>query len=89
VGVRGCLQPGEDRAALSLALIEDTLSAMPVPPQAVSHLQGPSLQMRYVSHLPAWVWSGYCQGTVRVQSGYSQVQKGWVLGAGLGGSLAA
>jgi hypothetical protein len=42
------LQPVADKAQLSSAIITDTLAALPVSPQAVSHVQGPILEVHQV-----------------------------------------
>jgi hypothetical protein len=43
------MQPVADKAELSSAIITDTLAALPVPPQTVSHVQGPILEVHQVS----------------------------------------
>lgn len=43
------MQPVADKAELSSAIITDTLAALPVPPQTVSHVKGPILEVHQVS----------------------------------------
>lgn len=42
------LQPVADKAQLSSAIVTDTLAALPVSPQAISHVQGPILEVHQV-----------------------------------------
>lgn len=49
-----CLQMGRDkRRALSEALVQDTLSALPVKPTAVSNVQGPFVEVSRVGEATA------------------------------------
>jgi hypothetical protein len=43
------VQPVADKAELSSAIITDTLAALPVPPETVSHVQGPILEVHQVT----------------------------------------
>lgn len=49
------MQPVDDKAELSSAIIEDTLAALPVPPHAVSHVQGPILEVHQVCRVTCTV----------------------------------
>jgi len=46
--VSALLQPVADKAELSTAIISDTVAALPVAPQSVSHVQGPVLEVHQV-----------------------------------------